>query len=195
MPSLSESSLPCLKPARIPRGSRILILGDEESGKTTLVKDLIRRRNLRDGYVHTCSPAEWELDNMVTLLSLRENIVKEKFLRLIPHHNFVVLEDRVDIREISNEIILNDSIKDLILIRTPLEYFDNIGMGLQWCDYIFLGKHSNPDLKPILWNFTGCYFKQEDIREYEFLVLGVGRGDQGCYQYKVEMQLKPGINH
>lgn len=170
-----KSTLSHFIPARIPKGSRCLILGSPRYGKTSLVKTLIKRANLRNGSVITGFPSEWGLDSAVSLCTSRtdERFIKRQLskYRKSEKKHFVVLEADLwmtDYNKIYDHLFLEDrentAEPTTFVVRQTVPEKPLLEMDF---DYIFLGRITSETVLAKTKLFIGPYWFLHSLVYYD----------------------------
>ncbi len=175
--------LPVFVPARMSRGSGSLIIGSAGSGKTALLQNILKCRNLRNGAVFTNNTEEWGLNSTVSLLT---NRISPQLLRkrlALEKNHFIILEDSISLTNYHGSALKADKIydntckMDLFVLQqsvpeTPI-------LRTDFC-YIFLAGGMSPEEleKTILFVGVGSYWDRplletllKGLRSYEFLII------------------------
>jgi len=162
-----------------------MVLGGPRSGKTTLVKALIRKCNMRRVAVLTQSPQEWDINLSVTLVSQRTdkesvmNTIRKRAIKYAKEENdhYLVVDDNTVVREGSHRLhnLVDNVPSDMgLIIASSVIPSKDILCELDYC--FILGKSS------VLALLGSSIPNVGTMRSYESLVIDSKAVCMGVYK-------------
>jgi len=151
-----ERELYNIAKARLFDGKAIIILGPRQSGKTTLVKEIIKRESLQGNFINCDEPA---------VKSIFEDISTAKWRQIIGNYKIIVIDEAQHIKDIGIKLkLVTDQIPEVQLIVTgssALEIANEINEPLT-------GRKWEYNLYPVSWHeLNSVYNYIERLQQIE----------------------------